>query len=364
MLHAVYFCTMPGVENIINKIKGKAILAPMLGTTDIPFRRICREYGAALGYTEMVSASGILHASSRSYRNAVFAPEERPLALQLGVSRSGDDELQRLSTRHPDVFDINCGCPNDRICEAGAGAQLPDDLPRFGAIIEADPRATSIPVSVKVRIRGQRAQHDVRDIVRTAQDSGAAFIAIHARARNVEYSAPAQWDALATAVSVARIPVVGNGDVFSPADALRMMDETGCTAVMVARGSLGTPWIFRDIADGHDGALYDRAPAAGEMQQLVRRHLTLLSEEFGAIRALPRMRKHALWYARRYEGFEALRKTLFEMEDAGRVIETAGTFFNEDRRALPADSAELLEREQAFRERVLFWARAILRAEG
>jgi tRNA-dihydrouridine synthase B len=357
---------MQDAQHIINKIKGKALLAPMLATTDIPFRTLCARLGAALTYTEMVSATGIVHSSSHSFRNAVFTAEERPVALQLVAA---DPENTRAAARQllplrPDFFDINCGCPNERICEAGAGAQLLDDLPRFAAVIEAAVRATEIPVAVKVRMQGLHSSTGVREIVRAANDSGARFIAIHARARNAAYHQAARWEVLADAVAASGIPVIGNGDIFSADDAFRMREQTGVHAVMVARGSLGTPWIFRHISEGRRCGLHEGAPDADELAALVRDHLAHMLREFGDVRALPRIRKHALWYGRRYARFDALREALFATERAADVIAAAVRFFEDDPQQLPPDDADARAREDGFRERVLFWARGVLRAEG
>ncbi|MFA6234659.1 MAG: tRNA-dihydrouridine synthase family protein, partial [Bacteroidota bacterium] len=243
---------MTGHTDIINKIKGKGLLAPMLATTDIPFRSVCRDFGAALTFTEMVSAVGILRATAISLRNAVFTPDEHPIGIQLAVADPdiGAAAIRELLPFKPDLFDINCGCPNERICEAGAGAELLDDLPRFTRILRAAADASTIPVSVKIRMRGCDSRRPVQDIVRAAEDGGVAFITVHARARNTPYDVPADWAFISAAVNATSIPVVGNGDVFSGADAQRMMQETGCAAVMIARGCLGTPWIFRDIEAG------------------------------------------------------------------------------------------------------------------
>ncbi|MDT8325080.1 MAG: tRNA-dihydrouridine synthase, partial [Bacteroidota bacterium] len=320
---------MQDAQHIINKIRGKALLAPMLATTDIPFRTLCARLGAALTYTEMVSATGIARSSSHSFRNAVFTAEERPVALQLVAANPWDAQTaaRKLLPLNPDMFDINCGCPNERICEAGAGAQLLDDLPRFAAVIEATVNATAIPVAVKVRMQGLHSTANVREIVRAATDSGALFIAIHARARNAAYHEAARWEVLAEAVASSGIPVIGNGDIFSADDAFRMFEQTGVHAVMVARGSLGTPWIFRQINQGRRCGLHEGAPEAEELAALIRGHLEHLLREFGAVRALPRIRKHALWYARSYAQFDPLRRTLFDTEDPVAVIETAARFF-------------------------------------
>ncbi len=357
---------MNGTGNIFDAIKGKALLAPMLATTDIPFRTICREFGAAITFTEMVSAAGIVRSSSRSFRNAMFTPAERPVAVQLVVAREEDAAaaVRELSGLHPDAFDLNCGCPNERICEAGAGANLLDNLPRLGAIVEAAVRASTVPVSVKVRMRGSSRQRSVADIVRTAEQSGAACVTVHTRAKNTPYDTPADWSALAEAVAAVRIPVIGNGDVFSARDAFSMMHDTGCHAVMIARGCLGSPWIFADVDAGRRVDLPDSMPDPAAMQALVTRHLHMLLREFGDIRAVPRIRKHALWYARFFEDWESLRHRIFSIEDGNLILETISAFFADEPQRMDPASPEALRLESAFRKRVLYWTTEGVQAEG
>lgn len=352
--------------DIINKIKGKGLLAPMLATTDIPFRSLCRNLGAALTFTEMVSAVGILRANAISFRNAVFTPEEHPIGIQL-VAADPDvcaAAIQELLPFKPDLFDINCGCPNERICEAGAGADLLDDLPRFIRILSAASTASPVPVSVKVRMRGSDSRQSVRDIVHAAEDGGVALITVHARARNTRYNIAANWEFIAEAVAATSLPVVGNGDVFSAADAQQMMQQTGCIAVMVARGCLGTPWIFRDIDDGSSCDIAAHAPQANEMKALVTGHLAAMLREFGSVRAVPRLRKHALWYARRYEGAEVLRERLFSAHEAVDILSIAERFFNDEISPLDEKHPLLLETERRFRERVLYWTTGLVQPEG
>lgn len=338
----------------------------MLATTDIPFRAVCKRYGAALTFTEMVSAAGILRAASTSYRNAVFTPDEHPIGIQL-VAADPDTSaaaIRELLPFKPDLFDINCGCPNERICEAGAGAELLDDLPRFTKILRASSDATSVPVSVKIRMRGNDSRQSVRDIVRAAEDGGVQLITLHARTRNTPYDEAARWEYIAEAVQAVSLPVVGNGDVFSAADAFRMMRETGCVAVMVARGCLGTPWIFEDIEQGRDVGIGADAPDTAAMQALATDHLESMLREFGAFRALPRMRKHALWYARRFDGAAELRAQVFAHDDARAVIDAVHRFFDSGRRALSHDDPLLLETERRFHDRVLYWTTGLVLPEG
>ena len=357
---------MSGSTNIFESIKGKALLAPMLATTDIPFRTICREYGAAMTFTEMVSAAGIMRSSSVSFRNAVFSEAERPVAIQL-VAATADAAayaVRELSGLRPDAFDLNCGCPNDRICEVGAGADLLDDLPRLGAIVEATVRASSVPISVKVRMRGSGRQTDITDIVRAVEQSGASCVAIHTRTKNTPYSTAAVWDSLSAAVASTNIPVIGNGDIFSAADAIRMINETGCAAVMVARGCLGTPWIFADIKSGNAVGILASAPDAQELYDLVSRHVRFLYREFGDMRAVTRMRKHSLWYARFHEDWDTLRRNIFAVEDARMIMEIVEAFFAAEPRRLAPESPEALRIEAAFRDRVLYWTTETVNTEG
>lgn len=357
---------MDGHADILNKIKGKALLAPMLATTDIPFRAVCRELGAALTFTEMVSAAGILRSASNSYRNAVFTPHEHPIGIQL-VAADPDDAaaaIGELLPLHPDLFDLNSGCPNERICEAGAGAQLLDDLPRLTAILRAAVSASPVPVSVKLRLPDTGGAEALRSLLRTVEDTGVGLITLHARGRHTPYDEAALWDALGVAASSVSVPVVGNGDVFDAADARRLMRESGCAAVMVARGALGTPWIFRDIAEGRDCAIDAHAPSTAELQRLVTLHLDSLLGEFGAVRALPRMRKHVLWYARRHAGIDTLRAQLFRSDQPASVIESARAFFDSDPALLDPLHPDRVATERRFRQRVLYWTTTFTVPEG
>ncbi len=338
-------------------LQHSAILAPMLTTTDIPFRMICKRFGAALATTEMVSAKGIIDRSPESYRYAVIDRAERPVAIQI-ITSSAENvvrAIHELLPLDPDVFDINAGCPSERVCEAGAGADLLDNLQALGAVVRAAAKASNVPVSVKVRSRGLAQTNNLRAIVKTVEDSGAAFVTIHARGRGAKYSAGADWTDIATAKELAGIPVVGNGDVFSSADAHSMMAQTGCDAVMVARGSLGTPWIFRDIKLGRNAGITEFAPDHTELHDIVRQHLAALKREFGIILALPRMRKHLLWYIRWYSDFEQSRKQIFARDDVEYLMDTVDEFFSVPRLRIEPDSREFKTIEERFRRKVLFW---------
>lgn len=349
------------IDPVANILAHKALLAPMLATTDIPFRTICREYGAGHVCTEMVSAKGIIEESKESFRCAVFDPSEGPVSIQIVAADAAVATLavRELSRMHPAMFDVNCGCPNDRICEAGAGAQLLENPTALGAVVRAVVRASSVPVSVKIRTTGMRKEESMRVIVRVAEDAGAAMINVHARSRGAAYEQPAQWDAISIAKDAASIPVIGNGDVFSSADAHTMMEQTGCDAVMIARGALGTPWIFRDIAEDRRCSIDERRPAADELGATVLRHIALLAREFGPILAIPRIRKHICWYTRHFADADALRHRVFHIEAVAGIRDEVQAFFEAGPVLLAPASRERLAVELAFRRRVLYWLHTV-----
>ncbi len=333
------------------------MLAPMLAVTDIPFRSICRSLGAGLVHTEMVSMRGIVEGDSEAFRCGVFDPAEQPVSVQLVGSdpRYAAQAVALLRPLKPAMLDLNCGCPNDSICAGGAGSALLDRLDTMREVIAALVRAADVPVSVKVRMQGSRPGIAIGDIARVVEDGGASALIVHARARTHRYSRPAAWEAIADAKRAVRIPVIGDGDIFSSLDAARMREETGCDGVMIARGALGTPWIFRDIAHGRRCDILAHAPDNEELGGIVDRHLDMIVREFGPIGALPRMRKHLLWYVRHHEGFDALRAHVMHSEDPVEIIAAVARFFAGDPRRHAPDAAEFREREASFRSRVLFW---------
>ncbi len=333
------------------------MLAPMLGVSDIPFRALCREFGAVHACTEMASAKGIVQGRKEAFRHAVIDPDEGATSLQLVAA---EPEYAALAARHltalrPAVFDINCGCPNDNICAAGAGSKLLEDLDTLTSIVSAVKEAVSIPVSVKLRIPSTGDEIAVRRSVRAAEAGGASFIIMHGRMRATSYDSPARLDAIAAAKDEASVPVVGNGDVFCSEDAYGMMERTGCDAVMVARGALGTPWIFRDIALGRRCGILEYAPSSAELRGPVIRHLRMIQNEYGPILAPPHMRKHAMLYGRNYSGVGILRNGIFLRDDPEAVIEAVDRFFSSAPPLLDVDLEERKSMEAAFRSRVLYW---------
>ncbi|NOY05416.1 MAG: tRNA-dihydrouridine synthase family protein [Chlorobi bacterium] len=322
----------------------------MLNTTDHVFRKLCRHYGAALTFTEMASSSMIASGSTQAARYAAISRQEHPVGIQLFVDNMArlEEAIEEINPLQPDVIDINAGCPSDKVCSHGAGAALLANLPELQEIIKAVKRYSHAPVSVKVRVADRHSRIPVRDIARAVEDAGASFLTVHARTRYDRYEEPARWEWIAEAVRAVNIPVIGNGDVFTSDDARRMMRETGCHAVMVARGALGTPWIFA----GKEDALLDASAVRSILLQLVRE----LDACYGPIVALPRASKHVAWFTRFFEGAEQLRVDVFRCRSMPALISTVNRYFDTNPARLDPGSEELKAVEDAFHRRILFWA--------
>lgn len=282
----------------------------MAGVTDLAFREICRAMGADFSYTEMVSAKGLYYGSDRTASLLSASPSERPYGVQLF---GAEPEIvaamaKRLCAEAHDglaLIDLNMGCPARKITGNGEGSALMRDLPRAARIIEATVKASSLPVTVKFR-KGYDAAHvNAVAFARMAEESGAAMVTVHGRTREQMYSGKADWDVIAEVKQAVSIPVIGNGDVFSGADALALRAHTGCDGVMVARGAEGNPFLFAEIKAALAGKAY--APPAGpERIEAALAHARRLVECRGE-RAVIEMRKHVAWYLSGMRGASALR---------------------------------------------------------
>ena len=278
------------------------VLAPLAGVSDSPFRRLAREQGASAVYTEMVSSDGLVRGSQATLEYCAFDPSERPIGIQLFGSDPATlaDAARVLSDlpaeRRPDMIDINMGCPVRKVVNRCAGAALLQDVPRIAAIVERMAAATPLPVTAKVRLGWDGDSRNVVSVCRTLERAGAAAVAIHARTRAEKFAGEAHWDMIGEAKRAVTIPVIGNGDVRTADDAVRMLRLTGCDGVMLGRAAFGDPWVFRRIR-----ALIERGetlspPTAQERLQAGVRHLGMLEESVGPEQAAREMRKHVAWY--------------------------------------------------------------------
>jgi nifR3 family TIM-barrel protein len=282
------------------------VLAPMAGITNAPFRRLCRGFGpGGLYVSEMITARGVAERNDKTLRLARFAADEPVPSIQLyGTEPGAVGEAVRflVAEEAADHIDLNFGCPVAKVTRKGGGAALPVHRALFRSIVAAAVGAAgAVPVTVKLRIGVDDGLHTYLDAGRIAEAEGAAAVALHARTAAQHYSGQADWSAIARLrEAVTTVPVLGNGDIWQAADALRMMAATGCDGVVVGRGCLGRPWLFRDLALALAGEPVPPAPRLGEVAGVLSRHARLLADWVTEPVAVRDVRKHVGWYLHGY----------------------------------------------------------------
>ncbi|MQY24704.1 putative tRNA-dihydrouridine synthase [Nocardia sp. RB56] len=281
------------------------VLAPMAGITNVAFRTLCREFGSAtsLYVCEMITARAVVERNEKTLHMMAFGPDERPRSMQLyGVDPKTLGEAVRIVVGEgwADHIDVNLGCPVPKVTRLGGGAALPYKRRLFQQIVRtmvAAAEPAGVPVTFKFRIGIDDDHHTFLDTGRIAEAEGAAAVALHARTAAQRYSGAADWSAIARLKeAVTTIPVLGNGDIFSAADALAMVAETGCDGVVVGRGCLGRPWLFAELSAALRGKPIPPAPALGRVGEILYRHAVLLSDHDGEDKAMRDIRKHMAWY--------------------------------------------------------------------
>ncbi|GAB2972550.1 tRNA dihydrouridine synthase DusB [Frigoribacterium salinisoli] len=297
----------PGLTIGPIQVDSPVVLAPMAGITNTAYRRLCREYGAGLYVSEMITSRALVERTPESMRLIQHHESETPRSIQLyGVEPGTVAEAVTMlvAEDRADHIDLNFGCPVPKVTRRGGGSALPWKTSLFRAIVEGAVRAAGdVPVTVKMR-KGIDADHlTYLEAARAAEGAGVASIALHARTAADFYSGTADWSAIATLKeAITSVPVLGNGDIWSAADALRMVDETGCDGVVVGRGCLGRPWLFGDLAAAFRGEEQKAEPTLGEVARAFRRHAELLVEfyEGDEPHACRDIRKHVAWYFKGY----------------------------------------------------------------
>ena len=307
---------MPELQIGNVKLENDLILGPMAGVTDLPFRLLCKEQGAGLLCMEMVSAKGIMYNNKNTKFLLTIDERERPVSLQLFGSDADiiSEQAKRIEELPFDILDINMGCPVPKIVNNGDGSALMKNPLLAGEIIEKTARAIQKPVTVKIR-KGFDEEHiNAVEMAHIAQESGAAAIAVHGRTREQYYSGKADWEIIRKVKEAVKIPVIGNGDVWTPQDAIDMRKQTGCDGVMIGRGAQGNPWIFKQILHYEQAGELLEKPSPQEVTEMILRHAKMQMEFKGEYTGMREIRKHAAWYTAGYKNSAKLRGKINETE--------------------------------------------------
>lgn len=295
------------IGNVV--LENNIFLAPMAGVTDLPFRILCKEMGCGLVYSEMVSAKGIFYGNENTTKLLTIEQRERPTAVQLfGSDPAIMAAMAKKIENYPiDILDVNMGCPAPKIVKNGEGSALTKNPSLVGQIIKAMVTAQKKPVTVKIR-KGFDDNHiNAVEIAKVAQENGAAAIAVHGRTREQYYSGKADWDSIKAVKDAVSIPVIGNGDVFTPQDAKALLEYTNCDAIMIGRAVQGNPWIFKRILHYLNTGEQLPEPTAEQKVEKALCHARMLIDYKGEYIGIREMRKHISWYMKGIKGAAELR---------------------------------------------------------
>ncbi len=314
------------IGNVV--LKNNVFLAPMAGVTDMPFRILCKEQGCGLVYTEMVSAKGMHYNDDKSFKLTEIDDSERPAAVQIfGSDPSIMAEIAgRLDNSDADIIDINMGCPTPKITRNGEGSALMRNPRLAGDIIKAVVGASCKPVTVKIRKGWDDESVNAVEIAQIAEKCGAKAVAVHGRTREQFYSGSADWECIRRVKEAVSIPVIGNGDVARTCDAKRLLEMTGCDAVMIGRGAQGNPWIFRRALHCLLTGIELPEPDTGEKLSTVIRHMNMLVALKGEHIGVCEMRKHVAWYIKGMRNSTYVKEKIFRLTSKEEIIGLLGEY--------------------------------------
>lgn len=296
------------------ELENNVILAPMAGVTDLPYRLLCKEQGCGLVYTEMVSAKAIYYNNKNTKLLMQIDERERPVAVQLFGSEPDlmADMAKRITEENPliDIIDINMGCPVPKVVNNNEGSALMKNPRLIGEIVKKVSTAIDKPLTIKIRKGFDESNINAVEVAKIAEENGAAAIGVHGRTREQYYSGKADWDIIRQVKDAVSIPVLGNGDVFAPEDAKRLLEETDCDGILIGRGAQGNPWIFSRIIHYLETGEVLPNPTLDEIIDTINRHLEMLSEYKGSYTAVREMRKHISWYTKGLPGSAHIRREI------------------------------------------------------
>ena len=315
------------------EIKNQVVLAPMAGISNTSYRTIIKEMGAGLIYAEMVSDKAIMFDNDRTIELLKMRESERPIAQQ--IFGSDEDSFviaakKIVELMHPDILDINMGCPVPKIAlKSQAGASLLKDPDKIEKIVRSVVNAVNIPVTVKIRSGWDSNTINCVEVAKRIENAGASAITLHARTRAQGYSGTADWSLIKKVKEAVSVPVIGNGDIKTCYDAKKMLEETGCDAVMIGRGVLGNPWLIKECVDYlEDGTLPQRVSAKEKMQML-KRHFELLCKDKGEKLALLEIRTHALWYIKGLPGSASIKNQICQTKNSTELFNILNNYIEE-----------------------------------
>jgi tRNA-dihydrouridine synthase B len=309
--------------------KKGAFLAPLAGISNLPFRLIARSLGSSLTYTEMISANGLVRKTAKTYEYLKTCADDHPLGAQIF---GADPEIVAqaaciVAASGVDLIDINMGCPVKKVIKTGAGAILMKYPVLVARIVEAVKKAVAIPVTVKIRSGWSRGSINAVEIARIAEDCGADVITVHPRTADQGYGGVADWKIISDVKKAVKIPVVGNGDIRQPQDALRMLNETSCDVVMVGRGALGNPWIFKGIAQTLSGLAEDYLPSLEQRKKMIENHWKMEANFIGDTHALKSFHKHILWYTKGLDNSHKFRARAGKLQNKEGILYELNDYF-------------------------------------
>lgn len=315
------------IGNVV--LKNNVFLAPMAGVTDLSFRRLCTRYGAGLVYSEMVSSKALYYNDKKTKKLLTSTDDEKPLAVQI----FGSDANIMAKTAYmaletgAEILDINMGCPAPKIANNGDGSALMKNPKLIGEIVKAVVSAVDVPVTCKIRSGFE--EENFLEVAKIIEENGASAIAVHPRTRKMYYSGHSNWDIIKEVKENLSIPVIGNGDIVAPQDAIDMISQTGCDAVMIGRSAQGNPFIFKQIAELMEKGEVTYYPSVAEKLSVIKEHISMMAEDKGEHIAVLEARKHVAWYIKGMKDSASMRQkvnTMTSLSELMKVIEEYALF--------------------------------------